>query len=105
MAAGTAPKKTSRTKATKGPAPSIGPVPTGDGEKKIQVVAMVDPEMVAALDAFQRAHGLKSRSEAVRVFLGYGRTQAERYLASAATARPSVPARAPRSNATSKRSA
>jgi len=95
MAAGTTPKRTTRGQAKKS-APQATPPPAGDGPKKIQIVAVVDPEMLAALDAFTKAHDLKSRAEAVRIFLGYGRTQAERYLASQTPSKSAVPARAPR---------
>jgi hypothetical protein len=95
MAAGTTPKRTTRGQAKK-TAPQAAPAPSPTAPKKVQVVAVVDPEMVEALDAFADAHHLKSRSEAVRIFLGYGRTQAERYLASQTPSKASVPARAPR---------
>lgn len=98
MAAGTAPKRTTRgaTKKTAPRATPPVPSPAGADPKKVQIVAVVEPEMLAALDAFVTAHKLKSRSEAVRIFLNYGRTQAERYLASQTPSKSAVPARAPR---------
>lgn len=96
MAAGSTPKKTTRPAKPAGP--PTAPATTSPAKvKKIQVVAVVDPEMVAALDAFAEARGV-NRSEAVRQFLHYGRTAAERWQgASAPAKKTSVPARAPRS--------
>jgi hypothetical protein len=103
MAAGSTPKRTTRSKKVTGP---TGPPAAAPEVKKVQIVAVVDPEMLASLDAFVKAQGLKSRSEAVRVFLDYGRTQAERWKgASAPTKRAAVPARAPRTATTIKRPA
>ena len=102
MAAGTAPKRTTRSKKSAGP--QAPPAPAQDA-KLVQIVAVVHPDMVAALDAFQVSQGLKSRSEAVRIFLDYGRTAAERWRGAAAPERKArPPARAPRTG-TAQRSA
>lgn len=75
MAAGSAPKRTTRAKKATHPAAA----PTTPAPKKIQVVLLVDPDMIEALDAFRAANGLASRAEAGRVFLERGRASAERW--------------------------
>jgi hypothetical protein len=56
----------------------------------------LSPDMSESLTAFAQQQGI-NRSEAIRVFLEYGRTAAERWRGAAAPAKKArPPARAPR---------
>lgn len=99
MAAGSAPKRTTRAKKTTRPAATPA---APAAVKKIQVVLLVDPDMIEALDAFKVANGLASRAEAGRVFLERGRASAERW---GTVKSPDRTAYAPRAPRTGQRSA